>query len=1379
MARPTPALFASLAAFLAFACPSEAVPRQDLFLNGEWQTISVASLDDPIPADGWKPFTVPGVIRGHDYERAWFRREFAIPDDWKCERVLLRFGGVKYNSRVLVNGKNVDGCFNGYDAFELDITDAVRFGETNTLTVGVHDWTGIFAGEKVDFSHIGSWDAVRGAPRDRILSPIGGHYQLYGIWDDVTLRAVPGVRVSEIVIEPSVRKSRIDFRLTVTNSGSDRYQGRLEVRVYAWDGSPRDARGQWQTAGDPVCRMPAQAIEIAPGETAPVNVRLERPPLKLWWPHDPRLYIVEARLSGADVLTERFGYRELWTSGPDFYLNGAKTHLLATSWWPAMPPLPRAQVVEQIRAIKAMNCTTFRTHTQPWPELWYEVADEMGLMMIPEGAIWNDDECYRVEDVRFWDNYADHLTAMVRTLRNHPSVVMWSLENEFWGSRAKDDTTGEEGLARMGRAVKALDPTRPITFESDGDPGGTADVIGIHYPNEYPGVRLWPDAGWWLDEARQLPVFWDGKPFRWDHEKPLYIGEYLWVPSATPASHTLFFGDEAYADHRAYRTKAKAESWRMQMLAYRSQGVSGQSPWTVIEQGPLDDTNPCYRAHRDMYRPLAAFFREFDSRFHSGETVGRTVELFNDTFTDKPSLRLCWTILDGSRGVSGREVGLVNLASGDHKKLQTRITMPKVTELSRLTLRLTLHSGGAELFREDYAIQVFPKASPAPRLASKLSIFDPSGTLPSSVRRGVGGKVLKRLEDWDGNSVLVVAPNALPRRTSDGVLAVIGASNADESRLSKLVSAGGRVLVLEQASDAPGLPVTLTDQKSTMAFPQMPSHPILTGITREDLRWWRGDHIVSANEPTRPQSGAMLPLVVTGSEQGISHSPLMEVPQGKGVWLICQLKVASKLDREPMARVLLDRMLAYLDTYSSSTCRTFCQVSPGLREQLESLGVQLDGAPSRLGPSSLLIIQSDCATVTRQAAELRSFMESGGRVLWHRPQDEGFSAAMSALGLTIDRQPYAGPAHRADGDDPLLESIAREDLYWTATPGNQAPWAAHPLATDTAEAVFSQVVADISGTTIEAEEGMRPEAPRIEPRDGHAAFHGGGRASWKISIPEAGLHVLGMRAWGTPARGAYPIAAVYLDDRLIGHVGIGSGTPQTYAVPFTAEAGAHTLAVTFTNDEYHGPAEDRNLFIDWFRISPDASEPAFTALTVPPALVEAPIGKGALILSSIRWDEAGRNAQRARRFIGALLTGLGAGFARGSSFAVVQAEAMTPDPKMPWFRKTSDHAQLNCNGHIEGRVRVERAGAYDVRVWAKGSPAKGVYPMLAIEADGKPLATIECASDDWAPHRAAVTLPAGVVNLRLRFTNDLSVPPEDRNIWIDRVEFEPTERPGA
>ncbi|MGC8842888.1 MAG: sugar-binding domain-containing protein, partial [bacterium] len=215
--------FCYLAMGLLFSSlPTLWAGRNIVSLDGDWEFVKVKSLDEPIPASGWQRISVPGTLNGINYERAWFRKTINIPKEWKGSRILLRFGGVKFNSRVLVNGRNVGGCFNGYDAFELDITEAVDFGKRNEILVACHDWTGVFVGEKVDFASVRGNIELREVPKDRIISPIGGHYYQYGIWNSVYLLSVPSLYIKEALIRPSIREKQIKVDLKIVNAGRER-----------------------------------------------------------------------------------------------------------------------------------------------------------------------------------------------------------------------------------------------------------------------------------------------------------------------------------------------------------------------------------------------------------------------------------------------------------------------------------------------------------------------------------------------------------------------------------------------------------------------------------------------------------------------------------------------------------------------------------------------------------------------------------------------------------------------------------------------------------------------------------------------------------------------------------------------------------------------------------------------------------------------------------------------------------------------------------------------------------------------------------------------------------------------------------------------------
>ncbi|MCS7266155.1 MAG: hypothetical protein NZ805_15145 [Armatimonadetes bacterium] len=1186
--------------------------RQNVYLNGLWEFVRVKSLDEPPPVQGWQPIQVPGTIYGYNYERAWFRRKFFVPEGWRRHRLILHFGGVKYNSRIFVNGKHVGGCFNGYDAFEIDITDAARFGSENELLVGVHDWTGVFVGAPVDFEKDLRPD-LRETPQDRVIAPIGGRFADYGIWDSVTLKVVLKVYFAEVFIRPLVRQNRLEVDVWIVNTTSESFNANLVAKVYRWNGKERDENGQWQVNGSPIAAFPSVKIQVAANERKRFTIGFPNPPLEFWFPHQPRLYVLELRFDApnSDVFCERFGWREFWCKNGDFYLNGKKVHLLATSWWPPIQGVTREFVKSQLLGIKAMNAFAFRTHTQPWQRIWYEVADEVGVMMIPEGAVWNDDTVYRVKDPKFWENYAAHLRAMVRNLFNHPSIVMWSLENEFYGSRANDDTPEvEANLAKMGLIVKSEDPTRPITYESDGDPGGVTDVIGIHYPNEFPDRRLWPNNAFWMEEPRFITggggMFWDKKPFLWDRKKPLYIGEFLWVPSKDPSTQTLFFGDEAYKDHRRYWLKAKAIAWRMQILAYRHYGVSGISPWTVVEGGSLDETNPLWVAQRDMYRPLSAFVREYDRRFFAGEKIRRTVEIFNDTMTELKKVLFSWQLVDGGKVIAeGKET--LRLDSGEHIERNLTIQMPKFQTKRSLTLRLTLNAPNSTAFREDYPIEVFLRISLSlPKV--RLALYDPKGQFAHIAKR-FGRKIVKlnSIREWDGKAILVIAPRALESKKAKEP--IIGAADEEFGWLAEKVQKGGRVLILEQTDVASDwLPVSLTHQSSTMAFPHFAHHPILKGLSSDDFRWWRGDHIVSSYEPVRPNQAGMLPLVVTGSSMGVSHAPLIEVRQGNGVWLICQLKVVSKFETEPVARILLQRMLNYLASYRPPQTEILCFGSPNLHEQLERLRVEWKplsdwseirnskDSEIRNSKDKVLVLQSG-KDVDANISLLRSFLQNGGTVVWHRPKFVEFEKVKAALNLPVIMQPYRGAATRIEGQGELLNSLFREDLYWLG-PASGLDWEPTPLAMEMAEAVFAPEVKLADAVKFEAEKGVETEKQGMSVLETEVLFWANSRAHWRINFPVTGRYHFAMMARGTSVDGIYPFAEIYLDGEKVGVMSVSSEKYQLFSCSFFAKAGTRRLTIAFVNDAYR-PPEDRNLWVDYFLLAPVKRETDVESLTSP------------------------------------------------------------------------------------------------------------------------------------------------------------------------------------
>ena len=117
-----------------------------------------------------------------------------------------------------------------------------------------------------------------------------------------------------------------------------------------------------------------------------------------------------------------------------------------------------------------------------------DVADEMGMLVCQEGSDTLD--------------HPEWTQAQVRYQRNHPSVVMWSTDNEQGTVyRSKDEALiaqVAEKQMRLNAAVKSVDPTRPtvnngghIFVYTDRHTDPRVEIIDGHYvqPRVYSGWR--------------------------------------------------------------------------------------------------------------------------------------------------------------------------------------------------------------------------------------------------------------------------------------------------------------------------------------------------------------------------------------------------------------------------------------------------------------------------------------------------------------------------------------------------------------------------------------------------------------------------------------------------------------------------------------------------------------------------------------------------------------------------------------------------------------------------------------------------------------------------------------------------------------------------
>lgn len=371
---------------------------------------------------------------------AWYRRTFAVPEDWRGQRVVLHFGAVDYRAWVWVNGQPAGDHEGGYDPFEFDITGFLTAGD-NAVVVRVDD--------PADLSEIphGKQSSIPPNPWDDVdFTPVSG------IWQTVWLEARPATYITQAHITPDVpnEQALVEVAVEALAPGSLA----LQIELKAPDGR---AYAQNQTL----------TLDAAGVQTASVTLDLPEP--LLWEPETPYLYQVDLTLSAADgesdVVHTYFGMRSIAVDGPNVLLNGHPIYLrsaLVQGYWPdGLYTAPSDEALQaDIAYARQIGFNGLRMHLKIEDPRWAYWADRLGILL------WNDVPCPVDFTLLARERLVHDLQAMIARDYNHPSIVIWSPYNESWGLEFRSDADVQTYLSTLYDQIRAWDPTRLIVDNS-------------------------------------------------------------------------------------------------------------------------------------------------------------------------------------------------------------------------------------------------------------------------------------------------------------------------------------------------------------------------------------------------------------------------------------------------------------------------------------------------------------------------------------------------------------------------------------------------------------------------------------------------------------------------------------------------------------------------------------------------------------------------------------------------------------------------------------------------------------------------------------------------------------------------------------------------
>lgn len=576
--------------------------RDDISLNGLWQfqPIDLPSQFregvDPAPEltppkeDGWDkiPLKVPSTWnvnsfadhqgQGGDYrcypsyplawdkvKCGWLRRNFTVPAAWRGHRILIHFAAAAGDLQFQINGKDAGRKFDIFFPFDLDVTDFVQYGASNEILIGVRK------PELFD---------RRGEYGRRTYQ--GGSFwgqQVVGLWQDVDLLAVPVVRVSDVFVQPLVDQDVLKAEVTLHNDGPTALRIELSGSVFPWLSlAPKDGLDapvpEWKLGDSAALGFPSPSVTVPAGGDQVVTLEQKVGSLlKFWTPDDPNLYglLINVKTDGVvvDCKYTRFGWRQITIKGSNLFLNGQPLVLKGDSWhFMGIPQMTRRYPWAWFTTLHDAHLNAVRLHAEPYPEFYLDVADERGIMVLDETAIWASDGGPKLDDDAFWKDTVGHIEQLVRRDRGHPSVFGWSICNEV-KPIVQNVFHNPPGMydkllsyyATWNDLCHRLDPTRQwVSADGDDDGGGKLPAYVIHYG----------DTGTMKRAAAS------GKPWG--------VGEAGSAYYATPKQVAKTYGERAYESYLGRMEGVAVEAYA-HLLNQQKYGASYQSIFNLVWYG--------------------------------------------------------------------------------------------------------------------------------------------------------------------------------------------------------------------------------------------------------------------------------------------------------------------------------------------------------------------------------------------------------------------------------------------------------------------------------------------------------------------------------------------------------------------------------------------------------------------------------------------------------------------------------------------------------------------------------------------------------------------------------------------------------------------------
>ena len=368
------------------------------------------------------------------------KRYFTVDQSHLNKTALLHIQGISSAYYVYINGKCIGYSEDSYTDSYYDISSYLLEGE-NSIALEVYRYC--------DGSYLENQDMIR----------------LSGVFRDISIEYSDKQYIYDIVTHPSF-DDEICLGVDLTINSDQEVLLPLTLTL-------QDSKGN-EVIKETI------TVNLKKGNNTQ-SITLDDLSVDLWQVDDPNLYSLVVNLNDHCIAGLRVGFRELTWDDCYIYINGIQTELKGINRHEMDPftgkVLSNQTIIDELSLIKASNINAIRMSHYPNNNLTYDIADELGLLLIDEANIESHGGEVELSipgnNPIFIAEMKDRFESMVKRDRNHASVIIYSYGNEStYSTYPLDDNYGFYVLSQL---ALQLDDSRLRMYERDNRYGSTRE----------------------------------------------------------------------------------------------------------------------------------------------------------------------------------------------------------------------------------------------------------------------------------------------------------------------------------------------------------------------------------------------------------------------------------------------------------------------------------------------------------------------------------------------------------------------------------------------------------------------------------------------------------------------------------------------------------------------------------------------------------------------------------------------------------------------------------------------------------------------------------------------------------------------------------------